>query len=412
MMNKLNSLRPFRAFALLLLTVSCSNENSLPSPTEVSIQKIIINTPNEQPVESKEEYIENSLMTIFDEYGDIEFSKTMKIKGRGNMNWFEAKKKAYAVKFAEKESILGLPEGKSWVLLGNYYDKTLLRTDVALYISEQMSKLEYTPRFGFVLFELNGNPQGIYQLGEKPRISKHRVNAGNDGFLLEIDAKAYADDDITFTTPHLAQPVNIKDPDVEMDDENYNYVKEFVRTAEAALYSDDFTDEEEGYRKYMDIDSFVEWYLVNEIAKNNDAIFYTSCYMSLERGGKLKMGPVWDFDWAFGGTTLNDNHLPEGFWVKYATWYGRLFEDPAFVAQVKRRFNELYTDRQQIYDHIDFMNAALYKYLLEENRIWGRISPKEAEIEEVSGSHQEKVDALKAWIETRFQWLNGQLNAL
>ena len=79
---------------------------------------------------------------------------------------------------------------------------------------------------------------------------------------------------------------------------------------------------------------------------------------------------------------------------------------------MKRRFNELYTDRQQIYDHIDFMNAALYKYLLEENRLWGRISPKEAEIEEVSGSHQEKVDALKAWIETRFQWLNEQLNAL
>ena len=399
------------AFAVFLLT-ACAEKDFSPINIETAMQKVIINTPDERPIDSKEEYVENSLMTLLDEYGDIEFSKSMKIKGRGNMNWYEAAKKAYAIKFPEKESILGWPKGKSWVLLGNYYDKTLLRTAIAFYMSQQMSKLEYTPHFGFVLLELNGKSQGIYQLGEKPRISKHRVNVGDDGFLLEIDAKAWADDDVTFRTPHLAQPVNIKDPDVEVDDENYNYVKDFVRRAEEALFSDQFTDEEEGYRKYMDIDSFVEWYLVNEIAKNNDAIFYTSCYMSLERGGKLKMGPVWDFDWAFGGTTLNDNHLPEGFWVKYASWYSRLFDDPYFVAQVKARFYDFYRDRQQLYDYIDFIAHGLQQRLHEENGIWGQIAPKEAEIEEVRASHQEKVDALKAWIETRFEWLNENLNVL
>ena len=398
-------------FAIFLLS-ACAKDDFSPIPVEIKMEKVIINTPNKRSIKSNKKYVEDSEMTILNVYDDVEFSKTMKIKGRGNMNWYEAAKKAYAIKFPEKESILGWPKAKSWVLLGNYYDKTLLRTDIAFYMSQWMSRLEYTPHLGFVLLELNGMSQGIYQLGEKPRISKNRVNVGDDGFLLEIDAKAWADDDVTFRTPHLAQPVNIKDPDVEVDGEDYNYVKNFVRRAEEALYSDQFTDEEEGYRKYMDMDSFVEWYLVNEIAKNNDAVFYTSCYMNLERDGKLKMGPVWDFDWAFGGTTLNNNNQPKGFWVKNATWYKRLFEDPNFVAQVKTRFNDFYKNRQQLYDYIDFMAYAIQQNLLEENRIWGLISPKEAKIEEVKKSHQRKIDALKTWIETRFEWLSMNFNAL
>ena len=158
----------------------------------------------------------------------------VKIKGRGNSTWAMAKK-PYALKFDEKISLLDEPKDKSWVLLANYADKTSLRNQTAFYMGS-ISNLDYTPRFHFVDLMLNGRYNGTYQLGEKIKISKDRVNVGDDGFLLEIDAKAGADE-ITFYTNHLNHPVNIKDPDVEVDDENYNYIKDYVITAEDALFS-------------------------------------------------------------------------------------------------------------------------------------------------------------------------------
>ena len=371
-------------------------------------------TPNGVDITSKDYYLE-SLMSFVNTDGSETFADSTNLKGRGNSTW-GCPKKPYAIKFDKKKSLLNLPEDKSWVLLANYYDATLLRNDLAFYIGEKMSTLDWTPHYQQVDLMLNGQYKGIYQLGEKVKIAKKRVNVGDDGFVLEIDAKAGADE-ITFTTTHLPQPVNIKDPEVEVNDENYNYVKTYVTDAENALYSENFTDTEEGWQKYMDMDSFVEWYLINEIAKNNDAIFYTSCYMNLKRGKKLKMGPLWDFDVAFGGYWDNERgrtiaNVPENFYIKGASWYSRLFQDPAFVAKVKERFNEIYANRQQIYDHIDANAAKIKAKIYEENKIWGCQTATSASEDEVKAAYQEKVDYLKTWIETRLTWLNENINAL
>ena len=242
------------------------------------------------------------------------------------------------------------------------------------------------------------------------------MNVGDDGFLLEIDAKA-ASDEITFRTTHIGQPINIKDPDVVEGDDNYNYVKDFLEKADAALFADNFTDEAEGYKKYLDMDSFVEWYLVNEISKNNDAVFYTSCYMNLKRGGKLKMGPLWDFDVAFGGYWDNERgqtiaNVPENFYIKDVAWYARLFQDPVFVSKVKERFNDYYANKQMIYDHIDATATLLLDQVVEDNKLWGTITEKSASTEEVKAAYLEKVTYLKTWIGQRLEWLNTNINAL
>ena len=135
--------------------------------------------------------------------------------------------------------------------------------------------------------------------------------------------------------------------------------------------------------------------------------------MHLKRGEKLKMGPIWDFDWAFGGTTLNGNNSPEGFWIKIAaSWYIRLFQDPTFVKRVKQRFNELYVNRQIIYTHMDENTSTILKLILKDNKVWGKVSPKTAEIDEVQSTYSEKVEELKDWIEKRFKWLNTNINSL
>lgn len=377
----------------------------------------IINTPNNQDITSKEEYVENTLISILQLDIMDEFCELTNVKGRGNTTW-AAPKKPYAIKFNKKKSLMSLPEDKSWVLLANYYDPTLLRNDLAFYLGNEFSTLDWTPHYQQVDLSLNGNYRGIYQLGEKVKISKKRVNVGDDGFLLEVDAKADANE-VTFPVPHIGKPINIKEPDdIIVDDDDYNYIVGFMTQADAALFSDEFLDENEGYKKYIDMDSFVEWYIINEIAKNNDAIFFTSCYMNLKRGGKLKMGPLWDFDIAFGGYPWEPrgstiSNVTSGFYIKNnVQWYSRFFEDPVFVAKVKERFGDYYNNKQVILDYIDARASQLINKVVEENKLWGRITSSTATYEEVKSAYQDKVDGLKTWIMDRLEWLNTEISGL
>lgn len=329
------------------------------------------------------------------------------IRGRGNSTWF-APKRPYRLKFGEKVGFLGEAPDKSWVLLANYFDKTSLRNATAFYLSE-ISNLDYTPHFQFVEVMLNGQYCGTYQLGDHLKISKHRVNVGDDGFLLEIDERA-DENDVSFHLNYIAQPVTIKDPDVEVGDDSYNYVKDFVTTAEAALFSDNFTDSEEGWQKHMDMDSFVDWYLINEIAKNTDAMFVSSCYMNLKQGGKLKMGPIWDYDIAFGNVDYNDNCHPEGWCIRIVSWFDRLFQDPAFVAKVKERFAYFYNRLPDIMYAIN-SNATYLRYsVMENNNKWGTLYNYTWPNYDIWGCYKNEIQNMKNWIQARLEWLKKEFD--
>ena len=377
-----------------------------------AIPLVCINTPNGEEVTSKEVYIGNTSISVVSVDNSDSFNAVGQIKGRGNNTWTKPKK-PYAIKFDKKKSLLSLPEDKSWVLLANYNDPSLLRNDLALYLGNGISTLEWTPHFQFVDYVLNGQYKGIYQLGEKYKIAKKRVNVGDNGVLMEIDWRCIWEEDARyFNVDHIGSAINIKDPEVEYNDDIYNYAKAYVEAADAALYSENFTDTEEGWQHYMDMDSFVEWYIIHEISRNPDGKFGSSCYMNLKQGGKLKMGPIWDFDLAFGnyGQSIYDN--PEGFYIKDATWYTRLFEDPAFVAKVKERFNVYYANKQIILNHIDAQAAILKNKIYEDNKLWGTMTSTSASIEEAMTAYQEHVDNLKNWLITRLDWLNTNFNSL
>ena len=386
--------------------------------THSGLPVTLINTPNNQGITNKEYYIENTLISILQTDIIDEFCEVTNVKGRGNSTW-AAPKKPYAIKFNKKKSLLSLPEDKSWVLLANYYDNTLLRNDLAFYMGHEMTSLDWTPNFEQVDLMLNGEYKGIYQLGEKVKIAKKRVNVGDDGFIMEIDVRASSEDDARyFEIEHIPHPVNIKDPEVEYDDENYLYAKAFVESADAALFSESFTDVENGWQKYLDLESFVDWYLINEISRNLDSKFYSSCYMNLKRGGKIKMGPLWDYDIAFGGypttwSAASTANNPEGFYIKEGVaWYSRLFQDPVFLTRVKERFSVIYNNKQDIFDHIDQKANDLKYKVIEDNKKWGTITDASAESSDVLLEYQNNVDYLKTWISTRLEWLNINIAAL
>ena len=275
-----------------------------------------------------------------------------------------------------------------------------------------ISNLDYTPKSHFAELILNGRYNGTYLLCDKIKISDNRVNVGNDGFLLEVDSKA-EDGDVTFHVAHLTEPINIKEPEkTSVGDDTYNYITDFMSKADSVLYSDNFTDPDNGWQKYFDMDSFVDWYLINEITKNNDALMYSSCYMNLKRGEKIKMGPLWDFDLAMGNLDYNVTCYYDGLWIRYAEWISRMFDDPVFVSKVKERFDYFYGRKDDILRTIND-NAQYLRYAVKENENrWHTFYEYTWPNYDIWGNYQNEIQSMKEWLNSRFEWLKVEYDKM
>ncbi len=405
------------AVVLSVAFVSCQDKDQDESEDVIKtdLPVVMVNTPNCEPILSKETFIPGATMSVYDSGKTYEYQ--CNVKGRGNSTWRKPKK-PYKIKFENKQSLYGEPKDKEWVLLANYYDKSMLRNDVAFWMASNIGKFDYVPRFHFVDLILNWQYNGTYQIGEQLKIAKNRVNVGDDGFLLEIDGKA-ASDEVTFKVENIYMPINIKDPKVVPGDANFNYVKDYVSRADAVLFSDNWLDETAGYKSLIDMQSFVEWYLIMEITKCCDARFYTSCYMNLSRNGKLKMGPVWDFDISLGGFParksedmyLND---PENFYVKDSTgsWIERLFQDKEFVLSVKDRYNDYYSRKGEILAHIERVAIQNKNSAILNNKLWGVLTYRQRSAADVESAYFEEIAYLKRWLSTRMDWLKSAFDAM
>ena len=151
-----------------------------------------------------------------------------------------------------------------------------------------------------------------------------------------------------------------------------------------------------------------------EIGKNLDGIYDTSCYMHLARGGKLMMGPMWDMDVAFGNIDQANQtcYIPTGFYIKDVQWYKRLFTDPVFVKRVKERFNYFNNHLNDILSNIN-ADAQYLRYSAEENNnVWGVLNVKTWPNYNIWGSYQNEVQDVKEWLVTRMKWLKTQFDKM
>ena len=395
-------------------TSETSNDYLMYVHSSTGLPVMRINTEGGMPITTKEYYI-NAHMTLTEDVrtraaGDV-LEADLQIKGRGNSTWSRWPKKPYRLKFNDKVSLLGEHKDKSWVLIANYADKSMLRNHTALYMGK-ISNLDYTSSSHFVDLILNGRYDGTYEVCEKIKISNHRVDVGDDGFLLEVDARAPDKaDSCYFYVNHMTNPISIEDPEVVRDDDNYTYVYSWVANADAVLYSDYFADPSYGWRAYFDMDSFVDWYLINEITHNPDATMLYSCFMHLRRGGKITMGPVWDFDLAFGNTDYWDRG-PYNFWIKKSDWIFRMFKDPAFVARVKERYDYFYSRKYDILREIDETAVYLKRSVQENENRWGILYDYVLPNYEVWGSYQNEVQSVKEWLNARMDWLKAEFDKM
>ena len=376
---------------------------------------IYVNT-NGVAIDSKEDYVEGVASIIGGEnYPDL-VEAEMKIKGRGNSTWWQGGvwgKKPYQIKFDDKTEVLNIPKDKKWVLLAELSDKSLIRNKISREMGD-ISRFDYVPKAEYVELFINDQHAGTYLIGQKVEESKNRVNVGDKGYLIEIDQTNRIDeDDVYFTTDGWSKfpsnLFNIKEPSLELNSSEYNLIKNHIINFEEALFGDNFTDADLGYRAFIDLDSFIDWYLINEICKNQDAATYSSIYFNYIPGEKIKMGPLWDFDLAYGNVDYSNATYPEGFHIKSNPWYKRMFEDPYFNSLVKDRFLYYETNLDMLLNKIDLIEKYLEKSQQKNFEIWPILGQYVWPNPVYYDTHHEEVEHLKDWIKERMTWLKTWL---
>lgn len=354
------------------------------------LYRINITTENEEFLKNNiDEYTKGSLsITEQDETKVILDSKAMGIKLRGNSTK-SALKKPFKIKFDKKQSLFGLKAAKKWVLLANYYDKSNIRNYLAYLTANKLTCLGFQPSSIFVDVYLNNNYYGLFLLCEQMEENKGRVDVedkvsanGLSSFFLEVDERIkdeYKDGEgkayfyfpiegkssyyFSFKYPsyddYLEYIEKNDEESISKYDNNISWLYEFLSNA---LYSPNYTD-------YLDISSFIDYYLVEEFFKNVDVGSTSQFYYidSSQENIKLTAGPVWDFDIASGAIddhtgVYNMYYNSELFVRARDPLYAKLFLNDDFSKLVKKRYQEVRDEVfLSVFDEIDIAKEKLAK---------------------------------------------------
>ena len=393
-------------------------------PQITNIPTIYINTTNSAPITSKETYVPGMLVAISSDgkeeiLGDGS-GAAIEIRGRGNSTWGMAKK-PYRVKFGSKTNFLNLPaKAKSWTLLANYADKSLIRNGVAFKISELIG-LEFSPSARFVDVVLNGEYIGSYMVSDQVEVDENRVNVETQkttdttlpdisgGYLLEIDGFA-SSEPVWFTTGK-SLPITVKYPkDDEINPEQLAYIVSFTQKFENALFSSNFKDPESGYRALVDTTSLINWYIGCELTGNSDSFWSTYIYKR-KNIDKFFFGPLWDYDIAFN----NDSRLGDAtqkLMREHAhnpkTWIQRFWEDEWFKRAVYRRWTELIEENiiDQLLTYVDETSTLIDASQKKNYEKWGKLSSKVYLEQNLFPTYNGYVNYLKRYLNERSEFLS------
>jgi hypothetical protein len=378
---------------------------------------VYINTPDAQNITSKTEWMAGVEMSIVYKENDKyvqDYQGTLSMKGRGNSTWGYPKK-PYALKLDKKDKILGMKKHKRWCLLANWMDRTLIRNAVAFEIARRTTGLAWTPSGKFVEVVFNGKHLGNYYLCEQIKVDENRVNITEldskategdgitGGYIFELDT--YFDEEYKFKSSLCDYPWQFKDPD-EVNEAQFNYVQNFVTEMETAL-TDSTLFANRKFVDYMDLDSYVDWWLVYELAQNYEPEHPKSSYMIKDVDsvdGRMKAGPVWDFDW---GTFVPRSRY--GYAIKDALYYKYLFNDATFKALIKEHWNDEKADFQDIADNFI---EGLKQELAESDNLNAAMWPiSKTTNGDEQMSYKDAVDRLKTAYQGKLNWLDGMINA-
>lgn len=389
---------------------------NLPQPANIYIKTI-----NKEAIKNKTEWIPSTIQIQSRDGKILLETSPISIKGRGNSTW-ETKKKPYSIKFEKKTGLLGMPAAKKWVLLANYFDRSLLRNQFAAALGTKVFNSEWNPHFVPVNLYINDKYTGTYDIGEAITTDKNRVDIKrkDGGFILEVDT--LNSEAFHFYSKQYGIAFNVKSPD-NPDEEEFAAIEKIINSFEDALVSKDF---ESLYSQYIDTESFIDWYLVNEFAKNSDAVFQRSVYLYYNpQDQKLHMGPNWDFDLAFGNFWEGPWENPQGWYIRggiknsnekknlQAWWINRLFKSPDFEKKVKARWQEKSASLLEQIENIRELKKKIEVDIPANEKLYPRLG--KFDWNGPSGwskrkTYQSEVDYFYNWCIERFKWLENEFS--
>jgi hypothetical protein len=352
-------------------------------------------------------------------------------------------KKQYAVRLVDEsdenrnEPVLGMPPENNWILHAPYDDKSLIRNALAYRVSRDVGR--YSPRTRFVevfLHEGHGpvtmeQYHGVYMLVERIKWDNNRVNISKlspddrtepkitGGYIFQNDRENH------IRTARGSGFALVRPQNEDINDEQRAWLVGWLDAFEAALFGDSFTDPDSGYTAYIDQYSFIDHHLMTELFKEIDG-YRLSTFMYKDRGGKLVMGPLWDFNLSMGNVhgQFPQAGRPVGWYYTQIRpmdylygWYTRLFQDPLFGERYRDRWREL---RRGPFSN-DHLTGLIRKYvdLLDEAQqrnfirwpilgesVWPHPSGSTDRL-----TYADEVNWMMEWLEARLEWIDLQLGA-
>ena len=349
-------------------------------------------------------------------------------------------------------ALIGFPEEEDWILYGPFSDKSLIRNKLIYELSNRMGR--YTTKTEFVELTINYEYKGLYIFMEKLKRDKNRIdiskleNADIDeelisgGYIIKIDKSDMEDGSYTDYNSFQSQfdvfgnengdiriNFNYEYPKPgEIHANQKNYIKNYFYEFESSLASNNFKDPINGFRKYIDEDSFIDFFILNELSNNVDG-YRLSTYLQKDRNEKLVIGPIWDFNLSFGNADycggerydvwcfkFNERCLGDYWNVPF--WWNKLLEDEKFVNKLKNRWNQLrlnilsdnniLTLIEEQYSFLnnetDIINRNFNKWKIFGIYIWPNSF--------IGNNYYEEIDFLKNWIKERTKWLDESINNL
>lgn len=328
-----------------------------------------------------------------------------------------------------------MPPENDWVLYAPYTDKTMMRDVLAFQIGRDLG--DYASRTRYVEVVINDDYKGVYVLMEKIKRDKNRVDIANlqlqdvtgdeltGGYLLRID-KLDANDYPGWTatpTPQLPGEKDITfqyhDPaGAELGGAQQNYIRNYIQEFQNSLTAASFTSPG-GYQKYLDITSTLNYILVNEIGKNVDAFLF-STYLFKEKdsnGGKLSLGPLWDFNLAFGNVDYlaNAQFAPGWMWADQGRsifWFRRMIQDPWFANKLKCRWEELRTGfltNDYFNNKIDSLAIVLQESQQRNYQRWPILGTYVWPNQFVGQTYAQEINFMKQWTLDRLAWMDNNM---
>jgi len=380
---------------------------------------------------------------VTDPFNDYDGMIGIELRGSSTQTF---PKKSYSVETRDAQGnnrnvpLLGFPAENDWILYGPYSDKALIRNILAYLLSNDIGR--YASRTKCCELVINGEYLGAYVLMEKIKRDKNRVNiskilptdltgdALTGGYIIKIDKPAGAQLD-GWESPFLPysgawQRIFYQYHYPDQDDivpEQKAYIQNYVYSFESLMNCSNYTDPETGYSKYIDVDSFVDFFILSEISKNVDA-YRLSTFFYKDRdskNGRLFIGPIWDFNLAFGNADYYGGWFVTGWQVDFLEkddfwqnpfWWQKLMADSSFTNKIHQRWDDLRLNLftvQRIYAIIDSLVLHLNEAQQRNFERWPILNEYVWPNAFVGGNYPAEIRYLKHWVQNRMLWMDVRI---